>query len=252
VVSGDSGSGAREPRVNPNGGAIALGHPLGASGARILTTLLYEMQRREEVRYGLATMCIGVGHRHGHGETTGPAYGRGPIGELDYDLTRQHAGEPLGERIIVTGRVLDGDGRPVRGRLIEIWQANQAGRYNDPKDDREDLPLDPETFSGFGRSGTDAGGRFSFVTVKPGPVPGPDGGVQAPHIMVSVFARGLLKRVVTRIYFPDEEEANANDSILSSIEDLEFRRKLVAYDEGDALHFDIYLQGENQTAFFEL
>jgi protocatechuate 3,4-dioxygenase alpha subunit len=136
--------------------------------------------------------------------------------------------------------------------MVEIWQANGAGRYNDPKDDMEDLPLDPETFSGFGRSGTGAGGRFSFVTVKPGPVPLPDGGMQAPHIMVSVFARGLLKRVVTRIYFPDEEEANTNDPVLSSVEDLGLRSTLVAHDEGDALRFDIYLQGENQTAFFEL
>ena len=156
------------------------------------------------------------------------------------------------EAIRIEGAVYDGAGEPVSDAMVEIWQANQAGRYNDPKDDREDLPLDPETFSGFGRSATDSGGRFSFVTVKPGPVPGPDGEVQAPHIMVSVFARGLLKRVVTRLYFPEEEEANANDPILSSIEDLEFRRTLLAYDEGDALRFDIHLQGENQTAFFEL
>jgi protocatechuate 3,4-dioxygenase alpha subunit len=155
------------------------------------------------------------------------------------------------EVIRIEGTVCDGAGEPVADAMVEIWQANQAGRYNDPKDDREDLPLD-EGFPGFGRSGTDAGGRFSFVTVKPGPVPGPDGGMQAPHIMVSVFARGLLKRAVTRIYFPDEEEANANDPILSSIEDLGFRKTLVAHDEGDALRFVIYLQGENQTAFFEL
>jgi protocatechuate 3,4-dioxygenase, alpha subunit len=155
------------------------------------------------------------------------------------------------EAIRIEGTVYDGEGEPVSDALVEIWQANQAGRYNDPNDDREDLPLD-EGFSGFGRSGTDAGGRFSFVTIKPGPVPGPDAGMQAPHIMVSVFARGLLKRVVTRIYFPDEEEANANDPILSSIEDLGFRKTLVARDEGDAVRFDIHLQGENQTAFFEL
>ena len=156
------------------------------------------------------------------------------------------------EAIRIEGAVYDGAGEPVSDAMVEIWQANQAGRYNDPEDDREDLPLDPETFSGFGRSATDSAGRFSFVTVKPGPVPGPDGEVQAPHIMVSVFARGLLKRVVTRLYFPNEEEANANDPILSSIEDLEFRRTLLAYDEEDALRFDIHLQGENQTAFFEL
>ena len=156
------------------------------------------------------------------------------------------------EAIRIEGTVYDGEGEPVSDAMVEIWQANGAGRYDDPADDREDLPLNPETFSGFGRSGTDAGGRFSFVTVKPGPVPLPDGGMQAPHIMVSVFARGLLKRVVTRIYFPDEEEANANDPVLSSVEELEFRRTLVAHDGGDALRFDIYLQGENQTAFFEL
>ena len=114
------------------------------------------------------------------------------------------------------------------------------------------FPLDPETFSGFGRTGTDADGRFSFVTVKPGPAPGPDGNLQAHHVMVSVFARGLLKRLVTRVYFPDEEEANARDPVLSSIGDPAFRKTLVAHDEGDALRFDIHLQGENQTAFFEL
>jgi protocatechuate 3,4-dioxygenase alpha subunit len=152
------------------------------------------------------------------------------------------------EAIMIEGAVYDGEGEPVSDAMVEIWQANGAGRY----DDRQDLPLDPETFSGFGRSGTDAGGRFSFVTVKPGPVPGPGGEMQAPHIMVSVFARGLLKRVVTRIHFPDEEEANANDPVLSSIEDPELRKTLVAHDEGDALRFDIHLQGENQTAFFEL
>ncbi len=156
------------------------------------------------------------------------------------------------EAIRIEGTVYDGVGEPVSDAMVEIWQANQAGRYNDPSDNRQDLPLDPATFSGFGRSGTDEGGRFSFVTVKPGPVAGPDTGMQAPHIMVSVFARGLLKRVVTRIYFPDEEGDNANDPILSSIVDPGFRKTLVAYDEGDALRFDIYLQGENQTAFFEL
>jgi protocatechuate 3,4-dioxygenase alpha subunit len=155
------------------------------------------------------------------------------------------------ESIRIEGAVYDGAGEPVSDALVEIWQANGAGRYNDPKDDRQDLPLD-EGFSGFGRSGTDASGRFSFVTVKPGPVPLPDGEMQAPHIMVSVFARGLLKRVVTRIYFPDEEGANADDPVLSSVVDPGFRRTLVAHDEGDALRFDIYLQGENQTAFFEL
>ena len=155
------------------------------------------------------------------------------------------------EAIRIEGTVYDGEGEPVSDAMVEIWQANATGRYNDPKDDRQALPLD-EGFSGFGRSGTEAGGQFSFVTIKPDSVPGPDGGMQAPHIMVSVFARGLLRRVVTRIYFPDEEEANANDPVLSSVEDPGFQRTLVAHDEGDTLRFDIHLQGENQTAFFEL
>ncbi|HSK85673.1 MAG TPA: protocatechuate 3,4-dioxygenase subunit alpha [Rubrobacter sp.] len=183
-------------------------------------------------------------------DTTAPAYGRGAVGELDDDLTCKHSGEPVGERIVVTGRVIDGDGRPVRNSLVEIWQANTAGRYNHPGDDRSSQYLD-EDISGFGRSGTDAGGEFSFLTVKPGPVPGPGGEVQAPHVMVSVFARGLLKRLVTRVYFPDEEEANAVDPVLSSIEDRDLRRTLIARDEGGALRFDIHLQGDGQTAFFE-
>ncbi len=155
--------------------------------------------------------------------------------------------------IRIEGTIYDGTGEVVPDAMVEIWQANPAGRYNDPLDDREDLPLDRETFSGFGRSDTLDAGRFSFVTVKPGPVPGPDGGSQAPHIMVSVFTRGLLKRAVTRIYFPDEEEANAADPVLQSIEDPEYRNTLVARDEGGGvLRFDIRLQGEDQTAFFAL
>ncbi len=153
------------------------------------------------------------------------------------------------EAIKIEGTIYDGAGEVVPDAMVEIWQANRAGRYDHPADDREDLPLD-EDFSGFGRSGTDASGEFSFLTVKPGPVPGPDGRVQAPHVMVSVFARGLLDRLVTRIYFPDEEEANAVDPVLSSIEDQELRRTLVAREEGGALRFDIHLQGDKQTAFF--
>jgi protocatechuate 3,4-dioxygenase alpha subunit len=154
--------------------------------------------------------------------------------------------------IRIEGTVYDGAGEPVPDAMVEIWQANPAGRYDDPKDDRKDLPFDPGTFSGFGRSDTVGGGRFSFTTVKPGPVPGPDGRSQAPHIMVSVFARGLLKRAVTRIYFPDEGGANARDPVLSSIEDPELRRTLIARDEGGGvLRFDVHLQGDRQTAFFE-
>jgi protocatechuate 3,4-dioxygenase, alpha subunit len=177
-------------------------------------------------------------------QTVGPYFSIGLFGRAASELLPP--GSPSAVRI--SGRVLDGEGEPVPDAMVEIWQANEAGRYTDPTD----LPHDPETCSGFGRSGTDADGRFSFLTVKPGPVPSPDGSRQAPHIMVSVFARGLLKRLVTRIYFPDDSESNAQDPVLSSIEDPEFRKTLVADDEGGVLRFDVHLQGDNQTAFFEL
>jgi protocatechuate 3,4-dioxygenase alpha subunit len=151
----------------------------------------------------------------------------------------------------IRGTVYDGAGEVVPDAMLEIWQANAAGRYAHPEDARAHLPLD-ESFSGFGRCGTDAGGRFEFVTVKPGPVPAPDGRPQAPHVSVSVFARGLLKRLATRIYFPDEETANASDPVLTSIGDEALRSTLVARGEDGGLRFDVYLQGERQTAFFDV
>jgi protocatechuate 3,4-dioxygenase, alpha subunit len=181
-------------------------------------------------------------------QTIGPFFHDALLGEDRSELVPpEHP-----EAVRIEGAVYDGAGEPVPDAMVEIWQANEAGRYTDPADDRENLPLDPETFSGFGRSDTVEGGKFSFVTVKPGPVPGPDGSPQAPHIMVSVFARGLLKRLVTRIYFPDEAESNAADPVLSSIEDPKLRDSLIAREDTGVLRFDIHLQGENQTAFFEL
>jgi protocatechuate 3,4-dioxygenase alpha subunit len=177
-------------------------------------------------------------------QTVGPFFHDALLGEDRSELVPSE--HPLAVRI--EGTVYDGAGEPVPDAMVEIWQANDSGHYTDPTDDREHLPQDIETFSGFGRSGTDADGRFFFLTVKPGP----DGSLQAPHIMVSVFARGLLKRLVTRIYFADESESNARDPVLSSIEDLEIRKTLVANDEGGVLRFDVHLQGDNQTAFFEL
>jgi protocatechuate 3,4-dioxygenase alpha subunit len=181
-------------------------------------------------------------------QTIGPFFHDALLNEDRSGLVPPH--HPRAVRI--DGTIYDGAGKPVPDAMVEIWQADEEGRYADTTDDREELARDPETFSGFGRSGTDAVGRFSFLTVKPGPVPGPDGSSQAPHIMVSVFARGLLKRLITRIYFPDESESNARDPVLSSIEDPEFRKTLVANDEGGLLRFDVHLQGDNQTAFFEL
>jgi protocatechuate 3,4-dioxygenase, alpha subunit len=153
--------------------------------------------------------------------------------------------------IRLLGRITDGDGDAVDDALVEIWQANAAGRYAHPEDDRDDVPLE-DGFTGFGRCATDSEGRFEFLTVKPGPVPGPDDRSQAPHIDVSVFARGLLKRLVTRVYFPDEPDANEADPVLSAVDDPEARATLIAREEDGALRFDIHLQGERETAFFSI
>jgi protocatechuate 3,4-dioxygenase alpha subunit len=152
--------------------------------------------------------------------------------------------------IVVRGLLLDGEGDPVPDGMIEFWQANEAGRYAHPADTREDVPLE-DGFWGFGRSGTADDGWYEIVTLKPGHVPAPDGRLQAPHIVVGVFARGLLKRLATRLYFPDEEEANAADPMLSELGEDE-RATLVAREEDGGLRFDIRLQGEGQTAFFLL
>ncbi len=181
-------------------------------------------------------------------QTIGPFFAPALLGEDNSELVPpDHPGA-----IRIHGTVYDGAGEVVPDAMIEIWQASASGRYAHPEDDREYLPLD-EGFEGFGRFGSDPDGTFSFVIVKPGSVPGPDGvSPQAPHVAVSVFARGLLKRLVTRIYFPDEAEANARDPILLCVEDPELRETLVARDEGDALRFDIHLQGDRQTAFFDV
>ncbi|HVB17596.1 MAG TPA: protocatechuate 3,4-dioxygenase subunit alpha, partial [Stellaceae bacterium] len=134
------------------------------------------------------------------------------------------------------------------------WQANAAGRYNHPDDPQTDKPLDPN-FRGFGRAATDSEGHFRIVTIKPGPVPGRGNALQAPHINLALFARGLLIHLFTRIYFADEP-ANAADPLLSSIEDAAVRGTLLARRAASGnpplYHFDIVLQGENETAFLEI
>ena len=147
------------------------------------------------------------------------------------------------------GRVTDGAGEPVPDALVETWQADGAGRFAHPDD-----PRGPATsaFRGFGRCPTDADGRWAVRTVNPGPLPTAEGGLEAPHVNVSVFARGLLNRVVTRVYFPDEAEANAADPVLASIPDPQVRARLVAVADGDRLRFDIRLQGEQETPFLAI
>lgn len=152
--------------------------------------------------------------------------------------------------IRIRGTVIDGAGEPVPDAMVEIWQADRDGRYPARGRDGERSPA-ATGFVGFGRSLTDERGQFGFVTVKPGPVAGP-GGRQAPHIAAMVYARGLLRQLPTRIYFPDEQGANAEDPVLSAIEDPELRASLVARREDGSLRFDVHLQGERETAFFQL
>ena len=152
-----------------------------------------------------------------------------------------------GEPIEIFGRILDGAGAPVVDALIEIWQANAHGRYASPSDPRTELPLDPG-FAGFGRAATAEDGTFRFRTIRPGSVPGPSNRLQAPHIAVGVFGRGLLKRLATRIYFADAPE-NEDDPILALVPE-DRRETLLAKPAGNVWQFDIILQGERETVFF--
>jgi protocatechuate 3,4-dioxygenase, alpha subunit len=174
-------------------------------------------------------------------------------------LLREDACRPVlagpgtaGERIRIEGQIYDGEGVPIPDALLEIWQANCHGRYNHPADERN-LPRDP-SFVGFGRAGTDEAGRYWFETVKPGPVPFAEEQAQAPHICVTVFARGLLNHLVTRLYFEDEP-ANAGDPVLQRVPP-ERRPTLIArretVDGRPIYRFDIVLQGAGETAFFDV
>ena len=153
-----------------------------------------------------------------------------------------------GERVSLQGRLIDGNGAGVSDGLIEVWQANAEGKYAHPED-RQRKPLE-KGFRGFGRIPTDAKGVFRFSTIKPGRVPGPAGKLQAPHLVVAVFMRGLLKHLVTRIYFPDEP-ANAEDPILKLVQ-APRRATLIAKRKAKSiLEWNILLQGKNETVFFD-
>jgi len=197
-------------------------------------------------------------------QTVGPffAYGLSPKGRCQWDPNgtyswKETVGDNLvtpdaaGEKIRIEGCITDGDGMPINDAMIEIWQADAQGRYASPRDDR----ARPNTqFKGFGRSATDKNGVYSFDTIKPGAVPGPNGQQQAPHIVVCIYSRGMLRQVYTRLYF-EGEAANNADPILKLVP-AERRGTLIAHKEsrgGQALfRFDIRVQGEGETVFFDI
>jgi protocatechuate 3,4-dioxygenase beta subunit len=189
-------------------------------------------------------------------EVTGPLLGEGRIGELDHDLTRQHEGEPQGQRMIIRGRVLEDDGRPVPNTLVEIWQANAGGRYFHRLDDWPS-PLDPN-FTGAGRCLTDSEGHYEFVTIRPGAYPwGNHPNAWRPaHIHFSLFGRAFTQRLVTQMYFPDDP-LFFQDPIFNAVRDERARQRMICrYDhsitrEQWALGFewDIVLRGQESTPF---
>ena len=191
-------------------------------------------------------------------ELTGPVYGESALGPTDADLTRQHDGDPQGQRIVVEGRVLGDDGKPLRGQLVEIWQANAAGRYLHAVD-THDAPLDPN-FSGAGRCLTDDDGRYRFVTIKPGIYPwGNHPNAWRPaHIHFSLFGRALTERLVTQMYFPDDP-LFPFDPIYNSVRDERARSRMVSSfdlsltepDWALGFRFDIVLGGRYATPLEE-
>jgi protocatechuate 3,4-dioxygenase, alpha subunit len=178
-------------------------------------------------------------------QTIGPFFATG-LGPGWPDLTEGAGG---GERIVVEGRVIDGDGQPVPDAMLEIWQADAQGRYAQPDGSRD---AERPGFRGFGRALTGGSGEYRFTTIKPGHVRGPGEALQAPHLNLTIFARGLLKQLTTRIYFADEP-SNETDPVLVAIGDSAARRTLLAQRQaGTAQYrFDVILQGEGETAFFD-
>jgi protocatechuate 3,4-dioxygenase beta subunit len=191
-------------------------------------------------------------------ELTGPVYGDSAVEPLDNDLTQQHDGDPLGQRIVVEGRVLGADGRPLRGQLVEIWQANAAGRYRHEVD-RHPAPLDPN-FSGAGRCLTDDEGRYRFVTIKPGAYPwlNHPNAWRPNHIHFSLFGRAFTERLVTQMYFPDDP-LFPFDPIFNSVRDPAARQRMVSTFDLQltepewalGFRFDIVLGGREATPLEE-
>jgi protocatechuate 3,4-dioxygenase beta subunit len=189
-------------------------------------------------------------------ERTGPVFGHEAVTELSSDLTRQHAGEPLGERVVVSGRVCDEDGRPLVNTLVEIWQTNAAGRYFHKKDQHH-APLDPN-LTGAGRALTDSNGSYRFVTVKPGAYPwqNHDNAWRPAHIHFSLFGAAFGARLITQMYFPGDPLLEY-DPILQSVREESARQRLIAHFDlaltkpewALGYRFDIVLRGRNGTPF---
>jgi protocatechuate 3,4-dioxygenase beta subunit len=187
-------------------------------------------------------------------ELTGPVFGHDRVSASDADLTRQHAGDPIGERIIVTGRVLDEDGAAVSNTLIELWQANAAGRYQH-KNDQHDAPLDPN-FTGTGRTMTDAQGNYRFLTVRPGAYPWRNhpNAWRPAHIHFSLFGHAFATRLVTQMYFPGDPLLTF-DPIYNSVPDEAARKRMISQfaleltepEYALAFRFDIVLRGRQAT-----
>lgn len=166
------------------------------------------------------------------------------------DLGRQVIKDGVkGERIKVNVKVVDGGNNPVADCVVETWQADASGIYNSPADHRG--PADPN-FNGWGRFAAEGDGTFSFETIKPGPVPATNGALQAPHITMWIVARGINIGLMTRMYFGDEEAANAKDPILAKARMIGRDKTMIATREGDTFTFNIYLQGENETVFLDV
>lgn len=170
----------------------------------------------------------------------------------DHDVLFQtvRSGTPRGEVITVSGCIFDAHGEVVPDAMIEIWQANEGGRYASADDPREDIPLDPH-FIGFGRAATSENGIYRFRTIRPGRVPGPGNSLQAPHLAVSVFARGLLKRLATRLYFADGE-GNDSDPVLNAVPQSRRRTLLAQCIDDGTWWLDIALGGVDETVFFDI
>jgi len=195
---------------------------------------------------------------HTLSERTGPLYGHNPIGESDSDLTRHFPDPPQGERIVVAGRILDEDGRGVPHAMVEIWQANAAGRYRHSRDNHP-APLDPN-FLGAGRTIADAEGNYRFTTIKPGAYPWRNhhNAWRPAHIHFSLFGSGILSRLVTQMYFPGDP-LMPHDPIFNSIPDIDARQRLVSCFDTSltepewalGYRFDIVLRGRRATPFEE-